>query len=579
MRLLLLGLTGAEPPFGAWFQCLERAGVPFDATALSDLGPADLIDDPGGGSYQALILAAEGLIEMAFEPAQRAALEAAERELGVRRLSAYAYPAPEHGLQAPHWSGHLDEIEATLTRRGREVFPYLRGRLPIDPGSWAHLAAPESEQQFQTLVAGPDGSALLGIHTRADGRQEMVQLFSANAAQAHGQLLLRGQLAWLTRGAYVGFERNYLSVQIDDVLLPNHSWNVATHESDRDPQTSVRMSARDACHAARWVGERGLRLDLAYNGAGSSLHKLQAGVDSDRLLQTLLRRRDAFGWINHTYQHLNLDGVSQATIEAEIERNVTWAAEVGIELEPHTVITGEHTGLASLTEVPRCPQNAGLAAALVAQRVRYLACDASSPYESPDEGPVSPGAPFEVGTALVVPRHPSALSHDAATQSQALDRLRSAGHHEVHSFSQVVDSESRRIFNAAVSNDPRPHYFHQSNLIGAYERDGQGSPGIVYALLEAVLDRYAAHIAADVPLVQPTFGEIGMLLRRLREWRAVLARGVVEACLDDRTVTILNRTRAPVQVPLTGTAMGEQYAGRRSAWISVGPGKTVLERG
>ncbi|MGO9886041.1 MAG: hypothetical protein ACLPV4_23855, partial [Solirubrobacteraceae bacterium] len=227
MRLLLLGLTGTEPPFDAWMQWLARAGAAFDAVALRDLGPIELVDDAGGPRYQGLILAGEGLIEMALEPSQRAALELLEQELGLRRLIAYATPGPEHGLQAPHWSGRLDELEPTLTGRGREVFPYLRDRLPVDAGSWAHLAAPESAQRFQTLIAGPDGSALVGIHAHDDGREEMIQLFSANSAQVQGQLLLRGQIAWLTGGAYVGFDRNYLSVQIDDVLLPNHSWNVA----------------------------------------------------------------------------------------------------------------------------------------------------------------------------------------------------------------------------------------------------------------------------------------------------------------------------------------------------------------
>ncbi len=576
MRLLLLGLTGTEPPFDAWMQWLARAGASFDAIALRDLGPIELIDDAGGCRYQGLILAGEGLIEMALEPSQRASLERLEQELGLRRLIGYATPGSEHGLQAPHWSGHLDELEATLTRRGREVFPYLRDRLPIDPGSWAHLAAPESAQRFQTLVAGPDGSALVGIHTHDDGREEMVQLFSANSAQVQGQLLLRGQIAWLTGGAYVGFDRNYLSVQIDDVLLRNHSWNVAAHESDRTPETSIRMSARDAGYAARWVRERGLRLDLACNGAGSRDYGLQTGGGSDPLLEALLTHRDAFGWISHTYEHLNLDRVPQAMIEAEIEHNVSWAAEAGIELEPHAVITGEHTGLANIGAVPPRTQNADLAAALAAERVKYLACDASCPYEAPLDGPLPPGTPFEIGTALVVPRHPSALPHDAATQAQVLDRIRSEGRREVHSYSQVVDSEARRIFNSAVSNDPLPHYFHQSNLIGADEPGGHGSPGIVYPLLDAVLDRYAAHVATDVPLVQPTFGEVGRLLWRLRKWRGALAAGSVEASLHGTVVMIVNRSRRPVEVPLTGTSAGEQYAGRKSGWVALSPGKTTV---
>jgi hypothetical protein len=206
MRLLLLGLTGAEPAFAAWKLWLTRAGVPHDAIACKDLsGALAFTEDadspmPGAARYQALILSDPGLLEVALEPEDRNALHRLERELGLRRLIAYAYPGPEHGLQTARWSGPLDEVVPVLTEAGREVFPYLRERLPVDPGSWAYLAAPESPKTFETLVAGPDGTALVGIHRHSDGREEMVQTFDTNSAQVHGLLLRRGQLAWLTRG-------------------------------------------------------------------------------------------------------------------------------------------------------------------------------------------------------------------------------------------------------------------------------------------------------------------------------------------------------------------------------------------
>jgi hypothetical protein len=78
----------------------------------------------------------------------------------------------------------------------------------------------------------------------------MVQLFDASTAQTQGRLLRRGQLAWLTRGTFVGLERNYLSVQIDDVLLPNNSWDIDRHESDPSARVSLRMTAQDARRAA-----------------------------------------------------------------------------------------------------------------------------------------------------------------------------------------------------------------------------------------------------------------------------------------------------------------------------------------
>jgi hypothetical protein len=575
MQLLLLGLTGTEPAFTAWSAWLTRAGVAFDAVALKDLTtPTEFVDETGGALYQGMILSDAGLIEMALEPGAREALERLECDLGLRRLTAYAYPGPEYGLTSAHWSGELDDVEALLTDAGREVFPYLKRQLPVDPGSWAYLARPESPKSFETLVAAPDGAALVGIHRHADGREEMVQLFDANGNQAQGQILRRGQLNWLTAGTHLGYEGNYLSVQVDDVLLANHSWSVNGHRSDQRPQARMRMTAADAERAARWVGSRGLRLDLACNGAGSR-DAPGAEDGDDSLLRALLEHRDAFGWINHTFEHRNLDDLSQAEIEAEIEENFRWAAQVGIDFERQALVTGAHTGLANLAEDPPRAENAHLRGALLAQGIHYVGCDASRPYPAHTGSALSPpGTPFAIGTALAVPRHPTALPHDAATPSQVLDRLRSAGQQGVMTFDQVVQNEARRVFTAVVSNDPRPHYFHQSNLIAG---DDEDASGLVYTLLDAVLDRCRSHLADDVQVQQPTLAEIGRLLLRLHAWQIVLAFGSVRAYLEGDRVTLINDSPSALEVPLTGAlAVGEGDSD--CDWVRVEPGETSLER-
>jgi hypothetical protein len=581
MRLLLLGLTGSEPAFQAWDEWLTSAGVPFDAVTLNELTtPLQVVDDAGCPRFQGLILAEGGAMEVALEPTQRADLERVERQLGLRRLTAYVVPGPEYGLRPARWTGLMDDLEAVLTARGQEVFPYLRERLPVDPGSWAYLASPASSAQFETLVAGPGQSALLGIHRHDDGREEMVQMFNTNSSQAQGQALRRGQVAWLTGGSYVGFDRHYLSAEVDDVLMANHSWNLETHQSDRRPEHSIRMHVRDARQAADWTRARGLRLDLACNGAGSSGHPSQTGRGRDPLLAALLADGGVFGWLNHTYQHLDLDDASQAEIEAEIERNIDWAAGAGIGLEPGAVVTGAHTGLANLTATPPREENPALATALDRQRIRYIACDASRSYPAPNGGkPLPPGTPFEIGGAFAVPRHPTLLPHDAATPSQVLDRLRTEGVGPVSAFAELIDREARRIFNATISNDPRPHYFHQSNLISAEDSGGgQAAPGMMCILLDAVLDRYHTHIAVDVGLLQPTLGEVGRLLRRRQAWHTALSAGAVRAYVDSTHVFIVNSSAAPVEVPLTGTTVGDEYASRNSGWIRVMAGETIVRR-
>src|SRR5262249_33864437 len=153
-----------------------------------------------------------------------------------------------------------------------------------------------------------------------------------------------------------------------------------------------------------------------------------------------------FGWINHTYEHLNLDGAPRATIEHEIERNLAWAARHGIELEPDVLVTGEHTGLANLSAAPPRGENPHLAPALRAKRIRFVGCDASRSYPSVgadlESQPLKPGTAFMTGGVLAVPRHPTLLAYDAATRDQLLDRLRFAGRTGVDSWPAVANAEA-----------------------------------------------------------------------------------------------------------------------------------------
>ena len=573
MRLLLLGVTGEEPSYLAWRTSLERAGVPYEAATLAiDGPPLALTARSDQATFQASILATDDVLD-ALPAASREALVMLEREAGPRRLIAYAEPDPSHGLCPARWEGPLEELDAALTSDGLAVFPYLRGRLPTDPGSWCYAARPLPGEDFRTLLEGGDGSALVGIHRRSDGGEQMIQTFDANSGQAQGHVLRHGQLVWLTRGVYLGYERHYLPLHIDDVLLGNHGWSLDRHAADRDPGAVIRMTPSDAGRAARWSRIRRLRLDLACNGAGSERFLRAAGLDTDPLLAALAANRDAFGWINHTYEHLNLDDAAALAIEAEIKRNVIWARRARIELEPGVLVTGEHTGLANVAVTPPRGENQHLTGALAAQGIRYLACDASRPYPVLGDDPAGllwpAGAPFAVGMALAVPRHPTSLPFDAATATQALDRIHLAEPGGApRSWAAVVSAEARRMFVAVVGNDPRPHYFHQSNLAGE---------GIFYALVDAVLDRYGRYLTGDTPIAQPTLGDAGELISRWLTWRAALADGSVGGYFDGRRVMIVNNSSVALEVPVTGPRLGERYAGTRSGWIRATRGTTVVE--
>jgi hypothetical protein len=132
-----------------------------------------------------------------------------------------------------------------------------------------------------------------------------------------------------------------------------------------------------------------------------------------------------------------------------------------------------------------------------------------------------------------------------------------------------VPQEARTDLGHAISNDPRPHYAHQSNL--AEDR-------ILYPVLDKVLADYRALFADSTPLENPRQSAIGTELQRRAAWQTALANNRVTAYRVGGTVTVTapSGVQIPVTVPegtkkqlLLGTStFGTPYAGRRSAWTA-----------
>jgi hypothetical protein len=376
LKVLLISADGSEPGFGAWKAELEREGVPYDTlvayngqTKAATLTDARLADyGTGHGRYQAVILASGDLGHTvtnpdkttsylsAFTDAEWATLTRYEQTFAIRQLSDYTAPSPAHGLNTVGGATQ-DGVVGTLTAAGKAAFPYLKGPVAIaddDPAvaeTFGYRATPVSGDNWQTLLAGPGGTAFLGIYTHPDGgREEMVMTVASNQFQNHNQLLRHGMLDWVTRGVFLGYQRNYLEVQVDDLFLGDDAWDPATHTTNYDPAAASRMTPADVDQALAWSKAHGLRLDFAFNGGGSELYKGQAGVATDPLAAKFAQPavNSAFGFINHTYEHPNLDCSTTPYIARQISTNLSWAQSHGVPVtSPAELVTGEHSGLAN----------------------------------------------------------------------------------------------------------------------------------------------------------------------------------------------------------------------------------------
>lgn len=608
LRVLVVTDLTAEPE--ALRAVLAEGGVPLDVLDLTDPGRARLSRDtltvPDAvphSRYQAVVLPDSAPPQL--DRAELAALHAVAREFGLRQVSASVHPSPAVGMVEPTdrvgWWGTFAG-PAQLTDLARtDAFADMHGDVPFSPGTWMEISGTTGPTRtFRPLLtaASPDGTrrgAVGGVST-ADGREELVLTFSYDATSAQVAALGPGLVEWLTRGTHLGARRSWLSVHIDDVLLPDARWVPGAHcavgpECPAPPGTAptIRMTADDVAAAVDWQRRHRFRMDLAFNGAGGDA---AAAGGRDPLLDALVRYRDEFGWLNHTWSHRYLGCVrdtsavpwrcatlpilgdtryvTDAEIRDEITRNVAYARRHGLPVDATELVTGEHSGLRGDDLMPA--DNPALAGALAAAGVTVIAADASKE-----------GGQRTVGGARTVPRHPIDLDFNTATHAETVDQ-----YNHTHTSAAVggdggcdadgsclapvdatdpaagflrgiVPVEAAKVLDHVLSNDPRPHYVHQPQL--AEDRT-------LYPVLESVLDGYRGVFTDARPVVVPTMTQAADELTRADAW--VAARDRVRAWVQDGVVTIETDglVDVPVTVPATpGAVLGEPYGTTRSGWL------------
>jgi hypothetical protein len=407
--LVITDSTDATTPsgtaYGDWVNTLKREGVPYTSVVTNSAWPGSvplpalsgtLFDGTKVANYEGVVVAISGTVGLSS--AQWATLQSFEQQFSVRQITAYAVPSSDYGLSAPSPAGGAalpGTTALTLTAAGSKVFPYLNAialdssicstpTSPSSPCTWGYEATPlAGAKVLGTLISGPNSSSLLGIYTSADGRQIMYQTFNQNQYMLQSQLLRHGELAWLLRSTYFGDQRNYLETHIDDTFLSDDSWSVAgnattaAHSTDFNPADALREGPADVTTSAAWSKTNNFRIDMLFNGGGS-VQAANGGADP---LLAQFQATDAttgkpyannFGWVNHTWDHPNLDEgcATQGYIMAEINQNLAWGARSaaagnptigGLGLtalasptaalgnqNPNAVVTGEHAGLANL---------------------------------------------------------------------------------------------------------------------------------------------------------------------------------------------------------------------------------------
>jgi hypothetical protein len=251
-------------------------------------------------------------------------------------------------------------------------------------------------------------------------------------------------------------------------------------------------------------------------------------------------------------------------------------------------------------------ENPSLAAAFAGVGIQAFGSDASKPYPNPAiAGSITPaflaGESFLDGSARAIPRYPTNIYYNVSTEAQEVDEYNTlyltpekggscvntstnTCEEKAANFAEVVSSIDTNMFQHVMGNDPRPHYFHQPNLMGTPPPGPPttGTPpatlpskgdGLFYSVLNPLLEQYNSYFNA--PLEQLTMAQIGALLAEQQAWSKANT-SQVSGYIEGNQLTLQNTGTEAANAPLTGvTGVGAVYGGIQSGWTSVPAGTST----
>ena len=603
---------------------LDVEGVPHFAVQLTDSSrpviDAAFLSSGDHGYYQAVV--APNYYGANLASGEVAALRAYEAAFAVREIDGFNWANPEIGLNYADFSGDLSGVTATVTAAGAaQGFQYLNGPVPFAQGSYSYVAQPLTSTSsppmpagasFVPLVTAPapnTGAAgsIVGVYSKG-GVEQLIITAAFNFVLPQFKILAHGMITWATRGVHLGYNRNRLTFQVDDAFAEVALWDSEHNCTPGEdcprgpdgesiyPPLAIRMTPDDVQYAVQWEQANDYVLTLAFNG-------FYAAAD-DPLTQALVANKSSFRWLNHGYEHIyqgctqdftvvpwrcatDANGAvgwrSYDEITNEINANIGVATSYGLPIDPREYLSGEHSGLRQLPQ--QADDNPNFASALTAAGVTFIGADASRETGS-----------RQVGSALTVPRHPTAVYYNTATTDQAVDEYNwlytaradgGSGYCEDNPatatciapldasgyLDYIVPTDAAFDLHFMLSNDPRPFYAHTSNLAGKR---------ILYPLLDRILSTYKSAFAPSTPLVNLTLTQVAQELGNQGAWAAsgMAVSPEVTGYVEQGQVVITNPTGVPVPitVPEGASVPGmtlESYGGERSAWLAPAPTTTI----
>ncbi|MER7281888.1 hypothetical protein ABT369_46390 [Dactylosporangium sp. NPDC000244] len=578
LRALVLGVDSGDWGVDTWRSTLDRVGAAYDVLLTKDqpLTAASLLRSDGAGKYNAILLTSSSLLYNSggsyisgLDGTEWNTLWAYERDYAVRQAALYTsygtFPENYCLTSSSETSVGDTALPASLTTAGAGVFDTLKttAKVPILQSYVYKTRVAAGCAADPVLVNGSD---ILGVRsTSTDGRERLALTFTSNQYLTQSFLLTYGMLRWASRGLFLGEQRHFLDVDVDDWFnTADHYYPDGHIESD----PGFAMSGHEAYNAnQRQTALRttyplasGLTLNLAYNGGDADLTagtqcSPNGGVSTLTATSRCLATK--FRWINHTLTHPELNFTDYATSSNEIAANRTVATQLGLS-QPNAILkTGEYSGLGVYNDNPDDdvdpPTDHGLAAsnpqflaAAKALGVRYVHGNMSFPSHVPDCfncGKVHPLEP----SITVVPDWPTNIAYHTTTPAEQTAFYNSfygpSGKFPFWptnlTYAQMLDAEANVALTHLATGSLYTHTFHIANL-----HDYGSGRTLLTDWLEQVLAKYSAYYT--VPLLSPDWPTLAAYATQRTAHFAEL-RGGVDAVYDPAAHTIT------VSGPLAGS--------------------------
>jgi hypothetical protein len=602
LRALVVAVDSGDFGVPTWRATLDRVGAAYDVlyTKITPLTASTLVRPDTAGRYNAILLTSSALLYFdgtayvsGLDSTEWNTLWAYERDYAVRQVALYASYGtwPESYCLAGSSEGGVGDtpLLASLTATGAGVFDYLNpsALVPITQSYVYRTRIPIGCNGSAVLTNGAD---VLGVRsTSVDGRQLLALTFTSNQYLLQADLLTYGLLRWASRGLFLGEQRHFLNVDVDDWFnTADHYFPDGHIQTDPGYQVSghdaYNLNQRQTALRTSFPLAAGFTLNLALNGGDADLTAGTAcspNGDIDTLTATTRCLSANFRWVNHTLTHPELNFTNYATSANEISANRTVASTLGLSSPDSVLKTGEYSGLGVYNNDPNNdvdpPTDHGLGASntalLTAARdlgVRYVHGNMSFPSHVPscfNCGIVHPLQP----ALTIVPDWPTNIAYHTTEPAEETAFYNSfygpSGRFPYWpanlTYNQIIDYEAGVALSHLTTGSIYSHTLHIANI-----RDYGAGRTLLTDWLSALFTKYSALYA--VPILNPDWPGIGAYATGRIGHFAELAGGV-DAVYDSTTGSIT------VSSPLTGkvTVSGSSATGHSTYGTDVSSVVTV----